>query len=248
VAAVINHASTPGPGAIETCLKFSDHDLNESVTSLKQNVPTDANVDDVFLVSDTPMTFQNLSKTTPQMSETPACMVDSTSTPEHLVVYNETSKTSYHMDRISSQPERLVFSVKENSTVDFPATSLMFEVSSNTGRIHLYLLDLDLPKLLGINFRPEDLENLRTGACEKGRSLPTWFVHSITHQDAAMSFWNQWSQLRPVIRKRLSGRPLLLPLSSELSCLKIQSQYTEGVVFFLPFFPLLCLSFSNEQN
>ncbi|CAM6013956.1 unnamed protein product [Sphagnum balticum] len=225
---VINHASTPGPGAIETCLKFSDHDLNESVTSLKQNVATDANVDDVFLVSDTPMTFQNLSKTTPQMSETPACMVDSISTPEHLVVYNETSKTSYHMDGISSQPERLAFSVKENSTVDFPATSLMFEVSSNTGRIHLYLLYLDLPKPLGINFRPEDLENLRTGACEKGRSLPTWFVHSITHQDAAMSFWNQWSQLRPVIRKRLSGRPLLLPLSSELSCLKIQSQYTEG--------------------
>lgn len=122
------------------------------------------------------------------------------------------------------------------------------QVSSNTGRIHLYLLDLDLPKPLGINFRPEDLENLRTGACEKGRSLPTWFVHSITHQDAAMSFWNQWTQLRPVIRKRLSGRPLLLPLSSELSCLKIQSQYTEGVVFFLPFFPLLCLSFSIEQN
>jgi hypothetical protein len=144
------------------------------------------------------------------------------------VVYNETSKTSHQMDGISSQPEGLAFSVKENSTVDFPATSLMFEVSSNTGRIHLYLLDLDLPKPLGINFRPEDLENLRTGACEKGRSFPTWFVHSITHQDAAMSFWSQWNQLRPVIRKRLSGRPLLLPLSSELSCLKIQSQYTEG--------------------
>lgn len=110
------------------------------------------------------------------------------------------------------------------------------QVSSNTGRIHLHFLDLDLPKPLGINFRPEDLENLRTGACEKGRSFPTWFVHSITHQDAAMSFWSQWNQLRPVIRKRLSGRPLLLPLSSELSCLKIQSQYTERVVFFLPFF------------
>ncbi len=141
VAAVINHASTPGPGAIETCLKFSDHDLNESVTSLKQNVPTDANVDDVFLVSDTPMTFQNLSKTTPQMSETPACMVDSTSTPEHLVVYNETSKTSYHMDRISSQPERLVFSVKENSTVDFPATSLMFEVHTFNPILRTWLLE-----------------------------------------------------------------------------------------------------------
>jgi hypothetical protein len=141
VAAVINHASTPGPGAIETCLKFSDHDLNESVTSLKQNVATDANVDDVFLVSDTPVTFQNLTKTTPQMSETPACMVDSISTPEHLVVYNETSKTSHQMDGISSQPEGLAFSVKENSTVDFPATSLMFEVHTFNPILRTWLLE-----------------------------------------------------------------------------------------------------------
>ncbi len=140
VAAVINHASTPGPGTIETCLKFSDHDLNESVTSLKQNVATDANIDDVRLVSDTPMTFQNLSKITPQMSETPACMVDSISTPEHQV-YNETSKTSYHMDGISSQPERLAFSVKENSTVDFPATSLMFEVHTFNPILRTWLLE-----------------------------------------------------------------------------------------------------------
>jgi hypothetical protein len=140
VAAVINHASTPGPGAIETCLKFSDHDLNESVTSLKQNVATDANVDDAFLVSDTPMTFQNLSKSTPQMPETPACMVDSISTPEHPVVYNETSKTSYHINGISSQPERLAFSVKENSTVDFPATSLMFEVHTFNPILRTWLL------------------------------------------------------------------------------------------------------------
>jgi hypothetical protein len=97
------------------------------VTSLNQNVTIDANVDYVFLALNIPMTYHNISKTTLQMSKTPTCMVDSISTHQHLVVYNDTSKTSHHMDRISSQLERLGFYVKENSIINFPTIFLMFE-------------------------------------------------------------------------------------------------------------------------
>lgn len=105
-------------------------------------------------------------------------------------------------------------------------------MSRNTGRIHLFLKSADgtsQPIALQENFKPEDLAHFKESGSRERGALPNCLVDSIVHRDAATSFWEQWMELRPIFRTRLLGRPLLLPLSAELSCLKMDAQYGPGV-------------------
>eukprot|EP01018_Ginkgo_biloba_P023300 Gb_30392 [translate_table: standard] len=113
---------------------------------------------------------------------------------------------------------------------NFPPESLMFEVSPNTGRIHLYVcvFDKDLrPRQLEENFRPEDLESFDISESAK-RSLPKCMHESLPHREIAVNFIKEWNSLRPVERNKLFGRPLRLPLCRELSCIKAGPLYSMG--------------------
>lgn len=113
----------------------------------------------------------------------------------------------------------------------FPATSLMFEVSSNTGRVHLFLRPSNecmRPMSLQANFKPEDLAHFtESGICERG-ALPNCLVHSAALREAATMFWEEYSNLRAVHQRRLRGRPLSLPLSAELESFIDKDLYVAG--------------------
>ncbi|XP_024542351.1 DNA annealing helicase and endonuclease ZRANB3 [Selaginella moellendorffii] len=108
-----------------------------------------------------------------------------------------------------------------NESWNFDAHLLMFEVSSNTGRVHLYKKSLEEPPVvtaLSENFKPEDLEKLeQIPSTERNLLLPTCLLENTSLVDASMAFIREWKTLRPVHRKRLYGRPLQLPLSRALS-------------------------------
>lgn len=109
------------------------------------------------------------------------------------------------------------------------------QVSSNTGRIHLFLRSNDENAgltSLHANFKPEDLAHFaESGICERG-ALPACLAHNASHREVATLFWEEYSNLRPVFRKRLRGRPLSLPLAAELKSFKDEDQYIPGVCFF----------------
>eukprot|EP00897_Mesotaenium_endlicherianum_P001819 jgi/Mesen1/1665/ME000135S00648 len=101
--------------------------------------------------------------------------------------------------------------------------TLLFEVSVNTGRVHVYVRAFPdsgagaVP--LGANFHPEELEvpgaAARAGEGEEAHSmLPLWRQREC--QVAALQFLSEWKALRPVLRRRLAGRPLCCPLELEL--------------------------------
>ncbi|KAJ7564591.1 hypothetical protein O6H91_02G024600 [Diphasiastrum complanatum] len=115
--------------------------------------------------------------------------------------------------------------------VHIPVESMMYQVSSNTGRIHLYKASVgncSSPVSLEENFRLEDLESFRLSHSAEDLDLPTCLISSTYHQDAALSFVKEWKSLRPIHRKKLSGRPLSLPLTNELNRLTHEFTYVEG--------------------
>ncbi|XP_031490297.1 uncharacterized protein LOC116257565 isoform X4 [Nymphaea colorata] len=116
-----------------------------------------------------------------------------------------------------------------------PADSLRFEVSQNTGRIHLYACGKgkDLrPRLLCENFRLEEIElqvqpSLETDNGTVERSI----IHNPEYRGQILTFIKEWSDLRPIERNKLHGKPLQLPLSMELWFLKEASNYgPEGLL------------------
>ncbi|KAG0605049.1 hypothetical protein M758_9G027500 [Ceratodon purpureus] len=138
----------------------------------------------------------------------------------------------------NSISQRLISSQFEDTTggpgeasVGFPARSLMFEVSSNTGRVHLFLRSSDeytRPTSLQANFKPEDLAHFAdVGICERG-ALPNCLAQSAAHREVATLFWEEYSSLRPVLQKRLRGRPLSLPVWAELESFDDSDQYIAG--------------------
>ncbi|MCO5601803.1 hypothetical protein L7F22_055928 [Adiantum nelumboides] len=111
-------------------------------------------------------------------------------------------------------------------------TSLMFEVSANTGRIHIYTRsDSDgfRPKPLHVNFLPEDLELLNDPSEPKrSRNVLDCFDKSPSNLKCATDFLQQWNSLRPVDQNSLLGRPLQLPLAFELECNKADNGLVKG--------------------
>jgi len=123
----------------------------------------------------------------------------------------------------------LVAEGQGDTVFDVPPESLLFEVSANTGRIHLYACVSDKdsrPRQLAVNFRPEDVESPVI------LSSPPKFVHeSPAHREVILTFIKEWNELRPIERNKIFGRPLRLPLCLELSCIKSEPYYTfEGLL------------------
>lgn len=117
---------------------------------------------------------------------------------------------------------------------DVPPDSLLFEVSANTGRIHLYacISHKDArPRQLELNFRPEDVDS-PVASDSLGKIAPSKCMHmSHAYREAALTFIKEWNGLRPVERNRLFGRPLRLPLYLELSCMEYESNHgLEGLL------------------
>ncbi|KAL1196782.1 TATA-binding protein-associated factor BTAF1 [Cardamine amara subsp. amara] len=125
------------------------------------------------------------------------------------------------------QPKNLVADdglVKENDSNSFfpDMDSLRFEVSQNTGRIHLYscIPGKDpRPRPHFQSFRPEEIE-----ASNPSEGINKGKIHeSITddqvHILAILEFLKEWKSLRPIEKRKLLGKPLQLPLSLELSYL-----------------------------
>lgn len=97
-----------------------------------------------------------------------------------------------------------------------------FQVSQNTGRIHLYscIPGKDpRPRPHCQNFRPEEIEasNLSEGINKEKthESITDDQVHVL----AILEFLKEWKSLRPIEKRKLLGKPLQLPLSLELSYL-----------------------------
>ncbi|KAK7291135.1 hypothetical protein RIF29_06044 [Crotalaria pallida] len=116
-----------------------------------------------------------------------------------------------------NQPVNLV---EANGNCSNQGDSLRFEVSSYTGRIHLYtcIIGTDArPQPLYENFRPEELELLSSVADDEERKIEFVSVKDNTaYRHALLEFANEWKNLRPIERKKLLGKPLQLPLAVEL--------------------------------
>ncbi|KAM6593938.1 hypothetical protein CsatA_001641 [Cannabis sativa] len=108
--------------------------------------------------------------------------------------------------------------------------SLRFEVSQYTGRIHLYscISGTDSrPRPLFENFRPEELEPLDSPVANNRRTLNSIMDNPVC-RNAVLEFSKEWNNLRPVERKKLTGKPLQLPLSVELCFLNESINHNTG--------------------
>lgn len=112
-----------------------------------------------------------------------------------------------------------------------------FQVSQYTGRIHLYscLSGTDSrPRPLFENFRPEELEPLDSSVANNDNRR-TSIMDNPVCRNAVLEFCKEWNNLRPVERKKLTGKPLQLPLTIELCFLNESISHNTGV----------CLSFDS---
>ncbi|MCL7026376.1 hypothetical protein MKW94_000368, partial [Papaver nudicaule] len=96
-------------------------------------------------------------------------------------------------------------------------------ISQYTGRIHLYtcIPEKDSrPRLLCKNFRPEEIDSLNFSADIHKKTGGEFMMENEACQNILQAFMKEWNGLRPVDQKKLLGKPLQLPLSSELWYLK----------------------------
>ncbi|GAB2270052.1 hypothetical protein Dimus_004966 [Dionaea muscipula] len=95
--------------------------------------------------------------------------------------------------------------------------SLRFAVSQYTGRIHLCMCILGTdsrPRPLSENFQPDEI----TDDPDAKEASP--FIKSNPKcLEVILTFIHEWKNLRPFDRRKLLGKPLQLPLSTELLCL-----------------------------
>ncbi|KAL0842749.1 hypothetical protein Bca101_015994 [Brassica carinata] len=137
------------------------------------------------------------------------------------------------------QPENFIADngiLKENdSSSFFPLVdSLRFEVSQNTGRIHLYscIPGKDpRPRPHFQNFRPEEIEASNSSPCISKENTPESLTDDPVHVRAILEFMKEWKALRPIEKRKLLGKPLQLPLSLELSYLSERTSHnSEGLL------------------
>ncbi|OVA00749.1 SNF2-related [Macleaya cordata] len=138
-------------------------------------------------------------------------------------MYTETS------ERHESEPAELTVA---DESYSIQADDLRFEVSQYTGRIHLYTCipgKDSRPRLLCKNFRPEELESLNFSAADISKKTDEEFIkENQACKDILLTFMKEWNDLRPIDRKKLLGKPLQLPLSSELWYLKERINHGSG--------------------
>ncbi|PKU59441.1 Vacuolar cation/proton exchanger 1a [Dendrobium catenatum] len=101
---------------------------------------------------------------------------------------------------------------------------LSCEVSNYTGRIHLYLCvpGKDVrPRPIFVNFRQEELDSIVLSLGELKKEAASQLVkENPAYCNIFRTFIKEWSNLRPIERHKLLGKPLQLPLSLELCYLK----------------------------
>ncbi|XP_010424730.1 PREDICTED: DNA annealing helicase and endonuclease ZRANB3-like [Camelina sativa] len=124
---------------------------------------------------------------------------------------------------------------EDDSSSIYPLVDpLRFEVSQNTGRIHLYscIPGKDpRPRPCFENFRPEEIEasNLSQGINKE--TSPESNTDDTVHVLAILEFLKEWKSLRPIEKRKLLGKPLQLPLSLELSYLSESASHnSEGLL------------------
>ncbi|CAN8298649.1 unnamed protein product [Cochlearia groenlandica] len=139
----------------------------------------------------------------------------------------------------NTQPENLIADdghVKEiDSNAIFPLVdSLRFEVSQNTGRIHLYscIPGKDpRPRPHFQNFRPEEIEASDSNPDVNKDKTHASITDDTVHVLAILEFMKEWKALRPIEKRKLLGKPLQLPLSLELSYLSESTSHnSEGLL------------------
>ncbi|XP_010491398.1 PREDICTED: DNA annealing helicase and endonuclease ZRANB3-like [Camelina sativa] len=137
------------------------------------------------------------------------------------------------------QPENLIVDdglVKEDdSSSIYPLVdSLRFEVSQNTGRIHLYscIPGKDpRPRPCFENFRPEEIEASDLSQAINKQTSSESNTDDTVHVLAILEFLKEWKSLRPIEKRKLLGKPLQLPLSLELSYLSESASHnSEGLL------------------
>ncbi|KAJ4908684.1 DNA annealing helicase and endonuclease ZRANB3 [Raphanus sativus] len=137
------------------------------------------------------------------------------------------------------QPENFIADnglLKENeSSSFFPLVdSLRFEVSQNTGRIHLYTCipgKDPRPRPHFQNFRPEEIEASNSTPCINKDNTSESLTDDPVHVRAILEFMKEWKALRPIEKRKLLGKPLQLPLSLELSYLSERTSHnSEGLL------------------
>ncbi|PIN17307.1 DNA helicase [Handroanthus impetiginosus] len=110
------------------------------------------------------------------------------------------------------------------------SSSLRFEVSQHTGRIHLYSCTSGTnsrPMPLFKNFRQEEVEcHPITEENEKTNKKP--IEENLLYMEALMEFINEWRELRPIEKRKLINKPLKLPVANELCYLNESLNHDNG--------------------
>ncbi|KFK25159.1 hypothetical protein AALP_AA8G073500 [Arabis alpina] len=137
------------------------------------------------------------------------------------------------------QPKRLIADdehLKEDDSNSFSPLidSLRFEVSQNTGRIHLYscIPGKDpRPRPHFQNFRPEEIEASNSVPVINTEKTSESITEDPLYVRAILEFMKEWKSLRPIEKRKLLGKPLQLPLSLELSFLSESTSHnSEGLL------------------
>ncbi|XP_057517108.1 uncharacterized protein LOC130798224 [Amaranthus tricolor] len=129
----------------------------------------------------------------------------------HYAVDVKADENSDKMDDLTKDnPDCLTL---PQSSVKVNVDSLRFVVSQYTGRVHLCTYppgEDSTPISLLENFRLEDISTDSTAWA------PVFIKRNPACQTAILRFINEWKNLKPIEKKKLSNKPLQLPLAIEL--------------------------------
>lgn len=149
----------------------------------------------------------------------------------HLHDLEESDKDNNQLEEGgSSISERSGELIEADSSSSIQVECLRFEVSQYTGRIHLYscIPGIDSrPRPLFENFRPVELESPDLPA-NNSKAVSKSIKDNPAYRPVLLAFIKEWKNLRPIQRNRLLAKPLQLPLSVELCCLKENLNHDSG--------------------
>lgn len=116
--------------------------------------------------------------------------------------------------------------------IAYESALTLFQVSQNTGRIHLYscIPGKDpRPRPHFQNFRPEEVEASYASLDINEEKTHESITDDQVHLLAIIEFMKEWNALRPIEKRKLLGKPLQLPLSLELSYLSESTSHNSEV-------------------
>ncbi|KAI3953780.1 hypothetical protein MKW98_017604 [Papaver atlanticum] len=139
-------------------------------------------------------------------------------------VQEQMEASKLHKETSESDEDEPAELANADECYSLQAGDLRFEISQYTGRIHLYtcIPEKDSrPRLLCKNFRPEEIDSLNFSSADINKKTDGKFMmENEACQNILQAFMKEWNGLRPVDQKKLLGKPLQLPLTSELWYLK----------------------------